>query len=297
MVGKTSAVLTPAQFQAARALASAFGHLWASVPDGTLAIADIEAYSDSIQNASLPGGIYAPYLNENNVVLHVTGSGRLQWEIEPSGNVTLSIFRPADLSSTRANMARTMAYAAVSSVQPPADAGIEVARVQVLNYDAERFEVSLDNILVHTSSMDEWQADETHRSYNTDLRDDIMFHRHVIALAEPLGALLTAHHFPIDYAEEEQGWEKAKELLAVLFAKALPDYIDANDEGDRTTTYWTMEHTWEDSIPTVAHKGETFPVETERAAVHAVLLLQRSPDLALLEAVKAAIKARGYRPE
>lgn len=52
--------LSPSQFIAARALASAYNHLWSGVPDETYDLEDIIAWSNEHQHPSLPGGASTP---------------------------------------------------------------------------------------------------------------------------------------------------------------------------------------------------------------------------------------------
>ena len=47
----------------------------------------------------------------------------------------------------------------------------------------------------------------------------------------------------------------------------------------------------------VVHRGERFPIESERAAIYAVLLLRQQPELPLIDAIQSAICAQSYRPE
>lgn len=175
-------------------------------------------------------------------------------------------------------------------------------------------------------------------NYNEDLREDLLFERHVAALVRPLVALLTVNEqeeresesVPENETPEErdtrweanharyQEWrkrvivpaiEKAKEILAPLFDLALPDpwrpaFHSAYDGHDcpEQKTYWSYEEANEyptyhpQACYTVVHNGEDFPVESEKTAVYAVLLLQQKPEMPLVEAVKSAIRSSSYRP-
>lgn len=331
--------LTPAQFAATIALAKQYGHMWCGYQEKSLKVSDIEAYGRSCLDDNLPGGIIGPTVIQTGedmwAVVHTTGSGRLSWEINGGGSVTLSIYRPSSLSSAGAETRRTFAYAAIASMQPPDDEGILVARIVVLNDNkrdfTERF--SVDDLLIHSSN---WQLShkpddevkdtfiyvDPNREKDDRIYDDLLFTRHVSALIEPLVALLTANEqeplgeeVPEDETEEarekrwdassarHQEWRKrvihpaieaAKRWLQPLFDYALPDPFDGDEAPE---TYWTKPGRYDETPLEVHHRGEAFPLETERAAVHAVLNLQKNPDLLLIDAVKAAIKSIYYRPE
>ena len=90
---------------------------------------------------------------------------------------------------------------------------------------------------------------------------------------------------------------KAKEILAPLFAIALPDPLDKNDLPNPVpNTYWTRPSEYDVDPITVYHNNDEFPVESEKTAVHAVLLLQQQPEIALAEAIKIAVRSKSYRP-
>lgn len=346
------ATLSPAQFKAARALASAYHHLWSGVPDGTYAIADIAAWSREHDSQSFPG-IGAPWLTETvnsfRQVKHATGSGRLRWTIGESGNVVLHVYRPADLSSVRADAARTFAYAAIQPVEPPTENGILVAAIDILNGpeggDYEKFSIgeitigSSDYEKTHDEKVPEYKVRQVKDGWNyfgpdDGLRDDILFERHVAALVRPLVALLTANDaeplYELSSMDEEleaaryaaheeahAAWRanviepaiaRAKEILQPLFAIALPDpwqepyWPEDREKFPEPETCYikkTGMDAWKEDFAehyVVVHRGERFPVESEHAAVHAVLLLQRTPEMSLIDAVKAAVVSTSYRP-
>ena len=340
----TTTNLTPVQFTVARKLADAYNHLWSGVPDGTYSIEDIEKWSEQHQDPRLPGGIYAPgveMIGSHPEVVHVTGSGRLEWRVTVCGNVTLNIYRPSDLSPARAADARTMAYASISSVEPPQECGLLVASVTILNKaadDAEDF-ATLSTFEIGEVAIGSSSYEKTHGEYyngiqqikygwnyfsNNEqpiLHDDLLFERHVYALVRPLVALLTINEAEEQYAEDvyekHQAWrkrvidpaiERAKALLAPLFESALPDPLQPNlriydpETGEEKpyqypVTYWTRTTDWNDEITMfVCHDKEKFPVESEKTAVHAVLLLRQHPDMLLVDAVKTAILSSNYQP-
>lgn len=275
------------------------------MPDGTYDLAEIRKIAHEWQHPMLPAGIECPCteieagkcLN----VIHTTGSGRLHWIVRENGNVRLEIYRPADLSPERAASARTMAYATISGVQPPDDAGICVARVWLINGDEDEqlYHPSFESFGFSTSEGD------------VDIDDSLCFERHISALVRPLVALLTANaperKEGQDYAEWKSQYirpaiEQAKKWLHSLFEKVLPDPSFFTDDERHEETYWTQpdqraRSSERDACRYVVHRGEKFPVESERAAVHAVLFLQQQPEMPLIEAIKAAIESDSYRPE
>ena len=100
----TTATLTPAAVTAAHRLARAFGHTW-----GQLSLTDVLALSpitpegiDALCMAQLSEGpvgwgITAPTPDEDGDLVHTTGSGRLSWRVEPSGDTYIRVSRPGDL--------------------------------------------------------------------------------------------------------------------------------------------------------------------------------------------------------
>lgn len=334
-------VLTPAQFVVARALAQAYGHLWSSAPDGMYDIDEIEAHYQKIldEREHFKFGITAPSLvrdpsNESfGAVVHTTESGRLTWEVGPSGSTVLEIRRPSDLSRLAAQARQTGNYT------PPVnsdisrllqeDPGILVARVKIINDDSEQFVSSIltenYDFYYETSKREESRETDSERfesaEYNPDLRDDLLFERHVGALIRPLVALMTIERprGEEEYYEEYResvinpAIERAKLLLAPMFAKALPDAVTLAYESDGKTlqfelpeTYWSSPGDYsldyEDGyLPkdyiAVHHHGEEFPVESEKTAVHTVLLLRQHPEMLLVDAVKSAICSKNYRPD
>ncbi|HXH26986.1 MAG TPA: hypothetical protein VNG90_03745 [Candidatus Acidoferrum sp.] len=281
--------LTPAQFEATRALASSLGHLWASVPDGTYNLADIEAYGAPLVD-NIFGGISSPgYIIRDGlpVMVHTSQTGRIAWEVSSFGNVRLEIFRPADLFR-RPSYAQRVEYA---------EEGIRVARVDLINDDPEVFDLGYNpDYIIQTSSRDELNTFLGHKfCYEAGLQDHLLFERHVWALVDLVAALLA----PQDAGDPHRSTLRAaNEILAPLFAKASPDPWEKGrergHEKPRPETYWASDR-YGDSME-VVHRGEKFPVETEMTAVYAVLLLRSQPNLSLTEAVKAAINAGTYRP-
>lgn len=100
----TTATLTPAAVTAAHRLARAFGHTW-----GQLELSEVLALSpltpegiDALSMARLSEGpvgwgITAPAPDEDGDLVHTTGSGRLSWLIEPSGDTYIRVSRPGEL--------------------------------------------------------------------------------------------------------------------------------------------------------------------------------------------------------
>ncbi len=293
--------LTPAQFAAARALASAHFHLWGGVPEGTYDLDAIRAWSESENAGDSFPGIEAPEMDGSNIV-HTTGTGRLTWTVERDGDVTLQIFRPA---------------------QAGENAPLEVARVQVINDNPAQFEPEMGlEVVIHTSSVVDPR--DPSFSIHPDLRDDLLFERHVKALVRPLVALITANapRFSGErydaqgeatpeyqaYREEiiQPAIENANIYLQHLYEKALPDpSLQVLSEWYLDTRYYPENaHILreEKGYVLVGEQyyvigyGGAFPVESERVAVHAALLLKRSLSMPLIEAVRQAILGHGYRP-
>jgi len=268
----TVTTLTPAQFTAARALASKFGHLWAGVPDGTYDTVDIEAWSDEKQHLQLPAGIFCPTLDKQGTVIHTTGAGRLSWEITPWGNVTLIVSRPAGEGS------------------------VEVARVQVINDNPDRFSIVDEDYLIHTSSREEWETNPAHLTWDPDLKDGRVFGRHVEALLPAIVALLEAGEIEGD---EDQLYEQARMWLRPMIEGALPEPLFLQPGDEAPTTYHTLEQRYSSETPyyVVHHQEQEFPTESERVAVYMSFLLQEQPELSLVEAAKQALKSSSYRPD
>lgn len=99
----TNERLTVQQLTRAHALASAYHHLWADAPletylallspEQTITPDDIRRVSATLDCGPVPG-IDAPSLDADGDVLHVSGSGRLEWTISPTGDTRLAIRRP-----------------------------------------------------------------------------------------------------------------------------------------------------------------------------------------------------------
>lgn len=100
----TTTALTPAAVTAAHRLARAYGHTW-----GHLDLHEVLALPaltpEAIERASMARlsegpagwGITAPTPDEYGDLVHTTGSGRLSWRIEPSGDAYVRVSRPGDL--------------------------------------------------------------------------------------------------------------------------------------------------------------------------------------------------------
>ena len=99
--------LTDFQAREALRLALNAGHAWASLHETTddqivewLTSGDVEALRDATDaeaTPGLPGGILCPTIVDGLTgpsVVHVTGTGRLEWEILPAG-VHCTVSRPA----------------------------------------------------------------------------------------------------------------------------------------------------------------------------------------------------------
>jgi hypothetical protein len=319
MTTTTTHTLTPAQFTAARALAKAYSHLWSAVPDGTYDLTKIGEIASEWQHPMLPAGIDCPTYSIDAGMLsieHTTGSGRLHWKVRQSGNVCLEVHRPSDLSPERAQFARTMAYAAISNVQPPDDSGICVARMWLINDDSEQYDLQDDYVLC---TSDHEQGEQESFVHDPNLRDDLLFERHVFALVRPIVALLTANAPERAEDEDYDEWkakyirpaiEQAKYWLAPLFEKALPDpYVETGtydkqgryEKDPAPQTYWTRPEPGYSSYLDpqclyVCHLDQKFPVESEKTAVHAVLLLRQHPEMDLIDALRIAIESSEYRP-
>ena len=86
-------------------------------------------------------------------------------------------------------------------------------------------------------------------------------------------------------------------ILEPLSASALPDprklwYPDLPE------IFWSRSVDPMVEAPFAVHLGgDTFPVETEKTATHAVMLLQRDRSLSLVEAIRHATNAKTYRPQ
>lgn len=247
----------------------------------------IEAYSGPLVDDNY-GGITSPALVERVggfATCHTSYTGRISWEVSAFGTVRLNITRPADLFIRRARHAQTGG----SSSE-----GILVARIDFINDTPEVFDLGPDpDYLIHTSSPDDRRS---HMVYNDLLQDDLLFERHVWPLVDLVAALLAPH----DAGDPRRSvLGAAQEMLAPLFAKALPDPWEKSwDRGQgkpRPETYWKRDGWWGDST-VIVHRGEEFPAETEMTATYAVLLLRSQPQLSVVEAVKAAIQAATYRP-
>lgn len=96
----TTPLPTP-QLAACYALARAYNHEWANLPLSDLAglcPAQIKALVEERFPLSSDDrwmrGITAPTLEDDGAAVHVTGSGRLEWEVSPSGGVKLYVSRP-----------------------------------------------------------------------------------------------------------------------------------------------------------------------------------------------------------
>lgn len=155
-----------------------------------------------------------------------------------------------------------------------------VASILALNEDESRFDMYIDNGISIRSS-----------------DDSLLFIRHVEALMDPIAVLLIAG----GRLKNEEVGEKVQEWLAQLLQKAMPDPVPLDWHYNPPTGYDIPETYWTDKAEcgqyAVFHRGDSFPVESEKTAVHAVLLLRENPEMDLVEAVKSAIKAKSYRPE
>jgi len=102
-------MLTDIQFARALALAAAYGHEWAQVVHAGSDLRDPDDIRAAVLAAhpdrSLPG-IEAPAI-EGTLVRHRTGSGsgRLEWAVEPDGTVTLTVHRPPGIADGSVLMA------------------------------------------------------------------------------------------------------------------------------------------------------------------------------------------------
>lgn len=281
---ETVTTLEPQQFIVARALAGAFSHLWSGVPDGTYNIADIWQYSHENQHPSLPAGIYTPdvfHQGSLKVVSHTTGTGRLEWEVYEGGNVLLKVNRPNG----------------------------QVLWVSMAKDGQEFFNMDTDFSFGAAFS---FLTDETENGlYDNTLNPDFS-ERHVAALIRPIVALLQLqqeYHYDdassVDEHEQYQNYirpiiAQVKQYLKPLFDLALPDaFVQYDDNQNAPTTYWVQKdgewdvdpkgEGYERKIRFVHHNGDTFPVESEKTAVHAVLLLRKYPDMSLFDAIHIAI--------
>lgn len=95
------APLPAPQLAASHALALAYNHEWANLPLAELAGLSPEGIASLLEERyPLPPedrwmrGITAPTLDEDGNVTHVTGSGRLEWAVAPSGGVKFYVYRP-----------------------------------------------------------------------------------------------------------------------------------------------------------------------------------------------------------
>lgn len=207
--------LTPAQFIVAKALAGAYNHLWAGVPDGTYDLEEICKWSDENGSDSFPG-ISCPEIYETslgsgfNQVIHTTGSGRLRWYIGELGNIRLHVYRPADLSPAHAATARSIGYAGIQPIQPPEDCGVLVAAIDIINgpEGGERDTFSIGDIAIGSTSYEKTHdedgqipAEWIYFGPDDELRDDLLFERHAHALVRPLVALLTIGECEPDLGE------------------------------------------------------------------------------------------------
>jgi hypothetical protein len=288
--------LTPEQFKVARALAGEYGHLWAGVPDETYEIEAIRAYSAEEQSENLPDGIYFPWLVDDHV-MHTTGTGRLSWTIFQSGNTMLEVNRPKNTL---------------------------VIRVNMIKDDAPFFDIETD--LSFYAGFRHLHDDPNPAvDYGQDLSTDFST-RHVAALIKPLTTLLMIGKTSKDfgYADDDTDdqhcgkyyalvnsiRDQVKVALKTLFDLALPDPYDdselsesymgylSEDRKVRPATYWSRQdnfHFPRGYMMEVVHNSERLYVESEKTAVHAVLLLREYPDMAISDAVQVAIHESQYR--
>ena len=303
--------LTLPQFIASRALGRAYHHLWAGVPDGTLKLADIEAYARPLYDPKF-GGITFPTVIEGNgglVVTHETLTGRLSWAVDRRGAVVLELFRPLSLQEARPKFSdiyregESSRKVLVARVRIAASAGSLTPRSCLVSLSAE----SERQYRSQTERLPVW--------VEHDVRTDLLFERHVEALVLPLATLLTAevgwpdNRFDPETQEETLGFslfreivldpaiEKARQWLAPLLAlNPYPDpYVDGYFPAELPVVYWYKGRENDDPM-FVVQGDQKFPVESEKTAVHAVYLLRAHPEMLLVEAVQAAVISPYYRP-
>lgn len=312
--------LTPNQFLAARTLAKAYGHLWAGVPDGTYALKDIQAWAYEHQNENLPCGILEPSIEVDGhgdsygTVTHTTGTGRLTWHINMDGDVRLEVNRPRYSD-------REERILHANGLHPEWDQHQQQGNIIVACIDLCSPEYNAP--ILHTPS---WERSgggiKDGWVYNLGIAQVLCFKRHVASLIRPIVSLLTlGKEYQLASMEEDyeegryEAWrasvlepaiEQAKEMLAPLFEQALPDAWEPQyDHTARKTNeqpsicymrYSRDPFSWNGKY--TVHKGdESFIVETERAAVYATLVLERYPEMSLIEAISAAMESCVYRPE
>lgn len=93
--------LTHIQIVHAWLLARAYGHEWAQMVDCPNEAVDPEDIKSSVlakRNSALAPGILCPQ-TDGELIIHTTGSGRLSWKIDTSGNVDLAISRPGGVAA------------------------------------------------------------------------------------------------------------------------------------------------------------------------------------------------------
>lgn len=83
--------LTELQIWPAISLAKSYNHAWAATE---IPGADTEEIKkESIARGEWDSAVLAPEIDERGHVVHVTGTGRLEWDIDSGGNTTLEIHR------------------------------------------------------------------------------------------------------------------------------------------------------------------------------------------------------------
>ncbi len=309
----TTITLTPAQFPAARALAQTYFHLWSSVPDGTYDMKDIREYGKSIDNEI--SGITMPhyYMDTwgNPVINHTTGTGRLKWEVNSSGNVLIEVYRPND--QIRAYETLEDKYKGSDATYPKATL---VARVQVINDNFNVFDPDEMEVIWHTDNHELLNDEKSEFSiiYDEEVKSQELAERNVACLIRPLVALLTINKPRDTHSHEEYDLYRAevlqpaidrvKEWFAPFFALADPDPItteyvrsesrtkwDGSAGDPLPETYWHKRSLQPQYFPIfVCHKGEEFPVESEKTALAVMRLLKERPEASLMDAVIRVLK-------
>ena len=95
-----------AQYVIAWALAHEFGHLWATresallIEHATTTGGGIAHLADNLHVLNAPlsdeefGGITGPVMTTDDCLVHCSGTGRLEWKIDQSGAVEITVARP-----------------------------------------------------------------------------------------------------------------------------------------------------------------------------------------------------------
>ncbi len=292
----TTTLMTPAQFIVARALGRSYGHLWTTVLDEHLNI-EQELDVERIAPQCAPyadqrfGGITSPALVDQDgyfSVMHRSKGGRIEWEIEPSGDTTISIYRLINGKDTK--IVRLYVLNAVVKKMSSSD----ISEGRYNDYE-------MGDVMIFASSVPNAKIEFAYKYgivHDDSVQTESLALRHIRELKHALVALLKANtpERISDY-EYEKLKDKAADSLIPLINIALLDPYTAprhhDIEGAEVpTTYFSKEYGYYEVI----HEDESFPVESERVAVHASLLLQSKPDMELVDAVKEAIMSSFYRP-